>query len=197
MAIVNMERKTLTLKRKVTPPNETDTALSPTVSRKHKTVVVNTAPPRAKKAKSGKPATAQPKKKPAMPTPKSPPRPVEKKPVLPKKPKKHLPLSEAIALMTTYWPDLFPDGVLRPMKVGLREDLFEDRQARQLPVSAKQLKRALSSVSHSARYRTTLTLGANRHDKQGQPCGTVSESDVTDTLKRLQRLIKQQAAHVE
>ncbi|OHT22861.1 hypothetical protein A3Q29_21660 [Providencia stuartii] len=57
-----MERKTLTLKRKVTPLNETDTPLSPTVSRKHKTVVVNTAPPRAKKAKSGKPATAQPKK---------------------------------------------------------------------------------------------------------------------------------------
>lgn len=86
MGIVNMERKTLTLKRKVTPPNKTDTALSPTVSRKHKTVVVNTAPPRAKKAQSGKPATAQPKK--------------------------HLPLREAIALMTTYWPDLFPDGVL-------------------------------------------------------------------------------------
>lgn len=194
-----MERKTLTLKRKVTPPNETDTPLSPTVSRKHKTVVVNTAPPRAKKAKSGKPAIAQPKKKPATrtPTPKSPPPPVEKKPVLPKKPKKHLPLREAIALITTYWPDLFPDGVLRPMKVGLREDLFDDRQVRQFPISAKQLKRALSAVSHSARYRTTLTLGAPRYDKQGQPCGTVSESDVADTVKRLQRLVKQQAAHVE
>lgn len=197
MANVNMERKTLTLKRKVTPTKETDTALSPSVSRGHKTVVVNTAPPRPKKTQSGKLVTTQPKKKAATPTPKSPPPPVEKQPVLPKKPKKHLPLSDAITLITTHWPDIFPDGTLRPMKVGLREDLFDDRQARQLPVSAKQLKRALSAVSHSARYRTTLTLGAQRYDKQGQPCGTVSESDVADTLKRLQRLVKQQAAHVE
>ncbi len=35
--------------------------------------------------------------------------------------------------------------------------------------------------------------GAVRDDKDGQPNGTVRESDVADTLKRIQRLAKQQS----
>lgn len=35
--------------------------------------------------------------------------------------------------------------------------------------------------------------GAVRYDKDGQPNGTVTESDVADTLKRIQKLVKQQS----
>lgn len=35
---------------------------------------------------------------------------------------------EALGIITRYWPELFPDGQLRPMKNGLREDLFQDKK---------------------------------------------------------------------
>ena len=170
-----MERKTLTLKH---PTIEKESESNkPVIQRRRKQVVVNT---QRKPHKPAKTAPTQPSKKVIPPTP----------------PKKHLPLEEAIANLSAYWPQLFPNGQLRPMAVGTREALFADKKARELPISTKKLKRSLAAISHSVKYRTTIMPGAVRYDKEGQPNGTVTESDVANTLKRIQKLAKQQSRTV-
>ncbi|WP_232799089.1 ProQ/FINO family protein [Providencia rettgeri] len=55
----------------------------------------------------------------------------------------------------------------------------------------KKVKRSFAVISHSVKYRTTIMPGAVRYDKDGQPNGTVTELDVADTLKRIQRFATQ------
>ncbi|UQZ14168.1 MULTISPECIES: ProQ/FINO family protein [Providencia] len=184
-----MERKTLTLKRPAIKKDSEST--EPVIQRRRKQVVVNT---QRKPHKPAKTAPAQPTKKvtPAKKQ-KAVVIPLEKKVIPPTPPKKHLPLEDAIANISEYWPQLFPNGQLRPMAVGTREALLADKKVRELPISYKKLKRSLAAISHSVKYRTTIMPGAVRYDKDGQPNGTVTESDVADTLKRIQRLAKQQS----
>lgn len=186
-----MERKTLTLKR---PAIEKDSeSTEQVIQRRRKQVVVNT--PR-KSHKPAKPAPTQPTKKVPPPPAKKQKAaliPLEKKVIPPTPPKKHLPLEEAITNISAYWPHLFPNGQLRPMAVGTREALLADKKMRELPISYKKLKRSLAAISHSVKYRTTIMPGAVRYDKDGQLNGAVTESDVADTLKRIQRLAKQQS----
>ncbi|UEK61644.1 MULTISPECIES: ProQ/FINO family protein [Providencia] len=186
-----MERKTLTLKRPTIEKESESTEL--VIQRRRKQVVVNT--PR-KLHKPAKTAATQPPKKMTTPPAKKQKAvviPLEKKVIPSTPPKKHLPLEEAIANLAEYWPQLFPNGQLRPMAVGTREALLADKKVRELPISYKKLKRSLAAISHSVKYRTTIMPGAVRYDKDGQPNGTVTESDVADTLKRIQRLAKQQS----
>lgn len=186
-----MERKTLTLKHPPTKNVAENTEL--VIQRRRKQMVVNTQrkpnkPIKKTTTQPPKEVTAQPpEKKEEVVTP------LDKKAIPPTPPKQHLPLEEAIANLSEYWPHLFPDGELRPMAVGTREALFVDKKARELPISYKKLKRSLAAISHSVKYRTTIMSGAVRYDKDGQPNGTVTESDVADTLKRIQRLAKQQS----
>lgn len=184
-----MERKTLTLKR---PAIEKDSeSTEPVIQRRRKQVVVNT------QRKPHKPAKTAPTQSTKKVTPAKKQKavviPLEKKVIPPTPPKQHLPLDEAIANISAYWPQLFPDGQLRPMAVGTREALFVDKKVRELPISYKKLKRSMAAISHSVKYRTTIMPGAVRYDKDGQPNGAVTESDVADTLKRIQRLAKQQS----
>ncbi|MGF7540225.1 ProQ/FINO family protein [Providencia rettgeri] len=186
-----MERKTLTLTRQ-TIGNESDSP-EPVIQRRRKQVVINTQRNPNKPAKT---APIQPSKKvPPLPAKKQKVVviPLEKKVIPPTPPKKHLPLEEAIANISAYWPHLFPSGQIRPMAVGIREALLADKKVRELPISYKKLKRSLAAISHSVKYRTTIMPGAVRYDKDGQPNGTVTESDVADTLKRIQKLAKQQS----
>ncbi|HHR6391311.1 TPA: hypothetical protein ACS74J_003842 [Providencia alcalifaciens] len=43
------------------------------------------------------------------------------------------------------------------------------------------------------KYRTIIMPDAVRFDKDGQLSGVVTKSDVADTLKRIQKLAKQQS----
>ncbi len=186
-----MERKTLTLKRPTIENGSEST--EPVILRRRKQVVINT---QRKPDKPAKTAPTQPTKKVPLPPAqkqKAVVMPLEKKVISPTPPKKHLPLEEAITYLSEYWPQLFPDGQLRPMAVGTREALFADKKVRELPIAYKELKRSLAAISHSVKYRTTIMPGAVRYDKDGQPNGAVKESDVADTLKRIQRLAIQQS----
>ena len=186
-----MERKTLTLKRPTTDNVAENT--EPVIQRRRKQIVINT------QRKPNKSAKTAPNQSPKMVTPLPEKKkdvvviPLEKKVIPQTLPKQHIRLEEAIANISEYWPQLFPMGILRPMAVGTHEALFADKKARELPISYKTMKRSLAAISHSVDYRTTIMLGAVRYDKDGQPNGTVTESDVADTLKRIQKRVKQQS----
>ena len=184
-----MERKTLTLKRS-TSVEQTENTVTPVITARRKQVVINTTRRPTKPTKTP-PVQSTPLKK-----VKSPGKPVEvpkeKKTIPPTPAKEHLPLDTAIAEISTYWPNLFPNKQVRPMAIGLRETLLEDKKKKNLAISARKLKQCLSAMSHSLAYRTTIMPGVSRYDKDGQPVGIVTECDVADTLKRIQRIAKQQ-----
>ncbi|HHR6046509.1 TPA: ProQ/FINO family protein [Providencia alcalifaciens] len=186
-----MERKTLTLKRPTIEKESEST--EPVIQRRRKQVVVNTQRKLHKPAKTAPPQSSKKVPPPPAKKQKAVVIPLEKKVIPPTPPKKHLPLEEAKANLSAYWPHLFPNGQLRPMAVGTREALLSDKKVRELPISHKKLKRSLAAISHSVKYRTTIMPGAVRYDKDGQPNGTVTELDVADTLKRIQKLAKQQS----
>ncbi|HHR5829467.1 TPA: ProQ/FINO family protein [Providencia alcalifaciens] len=186
-----MERKTLTLKQPSTEKNKTEDRSSQIIHRRRKQVIINTQR-KPNKVPKTTPPSPSPQKTPS-PTKKAQAVvvPVKKNGIPPTPPKKHMPLEEAIAVLSEYWPTLFPNGQLRPMAIGTREALFADKKALELSISYKKIKRCLAAISHSVKYRTTIMPDAVRYDKDGQPSCVVTESDVADTLKRIQKLVKQ------
>ncbi|HED3891761.1 TPA: conjugal transfer protein [Morganella morganii] len=178
---------TLNRKPKAEPEKSKDTPIQPMFRRKQRIDAV----PRPKKNKAAPaaklPAPVKKAKKPEPPAVKP-----EKVPVPPTPPKKRMNIIEALGIITRYWPELFPDGQLRPMKIGLKEDLLLDRKVRELPVSVRTLTRCLSSVSYVGGYRLTVIAGAARYDKDGQPSGTVTPEEEADSVLRMEKLRKQQ-----
>ncbi|WP_334472516.1 ProQ/FINO family protein [Arsenophonus sp. PmNCSU2021_1] len=94
-----------------------------------------------------------------------------KLPKPPTPPKKRLPLDEAISQITTFWPNLFPENQLRPMKIGVQHDMWQDVKDKSLPIARRRLRACLGSIVHHADYRALIQLGAFRYDKDGQIAG--------------------------
>ncbi|PAU99114.1 hypothetical protein CBG25_20520 [Arsenophonus sp. ENCA] len=144
---------------------------------------MNTAPKKqAKKPKHKKVAKPQPKK---VEKPKQVVKVKIPKPPIP--PKKRLPLEEAILQITTFWPYLFPDGKLCPMKIGIQQDMWQEVKEKELQIARRRLRACLGSIGYHADYRVLIQLGAFRYDKDGQIVGKVTQADVDDNLRRLAR----------
>ncbi len=175
------ERKKLTLNRPRKASPEEQTSSAPVHGKK---VWVNAAPKkRAKKPKPQKVAKQQPKKlveklKQAVKV---------KIPKPPTPPKKRLPLDEAISQISTFWPYLFPEGKLCPMKIGIQQDMWQEVKEKDLPIARRRLRACLGSIGHHTDYRALIQLGAFRYDKDGQIVGEVTQADVEDNLQRLAR----------
>ncbi|WP_274371691.1 ProQ/FINO family protein [Morganella morganii] len=179
---------TLNRKPKAEPEkNNKDTPIQPVFRRKQWIDAV-ARPKKNKAAPAVKPSAPVKKTKVPEPLAVKP----EKVPVPQTPPKKRMNIIEALGIITRYWPELFPDGQLRPMKIGLKEDLLLDRKVRELPVSVRTLTRCLSSVSYAGGYRLTVIAGAVRYDKDGQPSGTVTPEEDADSVLRMEKLRKQQ-----
>ncbi|HGJ5881361.1 MAG TPA: ProQ/FINO family protein [Arsenophonus nasoniae] len=149
-----------------------------------KKVWVNATPKKqVKKPKPQKVAKQQPKKLVAKPKQEV----KVKIPKLPTQSKKRLPLEEAISQITTFWPNLFPENQLRPMKIGIQQDMWQEVKERGFSITKKRLKSCLGSTGHHTDYRCLIQLSAFRYDKDGQIAGVVNQADVEDNLQRLAR----------
>ncbi|HGJ5865585.1 ProQ/FINO family protein [Arsenophonus nasoniae] len=179
------ERKKLSFNRPRKASQEEQTSGNPVYGKK---VWVNaTHKKQAKKPHPPKVAKQQPKKSVVKPK-----QAVKVKiPKPPPPPKKRLPLDEAISQITTFWPYLFPDGKLCPMKIGIQQDMWQEVKEKDLPIARKRLRACLGSIGYHADYRALIQLGAFRYDKDGQIAGEVTQADVDDNLQRLARRNKQ------
>ncbi|HGJ5857735.1 ProQ/FINO family protein [Arsenophonus nasoniae] len=175
------ERKKLSLNRPRKASPEEQTSSNPVYGKK---VWMNAAPKKqAKKPHSPKVAKQQPKKPVIKPKQEV----KVKTPKPPTPPKKRLPLDEAISQITTFWPNLFPENQLRPMKIGIQQDMWQEVKEKGFPIARRRLKVCLGSIGHHANYRALIQLGAFRYDKDGQIAGEVTQADVEDNLQRLAR----------
>ncbi|MFS1538049.1 MAG: ProQ/FINO family protein [Candidatus Phlomobacter fragariae] len=169
-----MERNKLSLNRPKKTSHEKQTQSSPVYRKK---VWVNAVSKKqAKKPNPPKAAKQPPKQVVNVKVPKP-----------PTLPKKRLPLNEAISQITAFWPYLFPDGKLLPMKIGIQQDMWQEVKEKALPIARKHLRACLGSIGYHPDYRSLIQLGAFRYDKDGQIVGEVTQADVDDNLQRLAR----------
>ncbi|WP_063657481.1 ProQ/FINO family protein [Candidatus Arsenophonus triatominarum] len=176
------ERKKLSLNRPRKASHEEQTLGNPVYGKK---VWLNPAPQKqAKNPHPPKSVKQQPKKPVVKPKQVVVKVKIQKPPT---SPKKRLPLDEAILQITTFWPSLFPENQLRPMKIGIQQDMWKEVKEKGLPIARRRLRACLDSIGYHTDYRALIQLGAFRYDKAGQITGEVTQADVEDNLQRLAR----------
>ncbi|QLK88764.1 hypothetical protein E3U36_12120 (plasmid) [Arsenophonus endosymbiont of Aphis craccivora] len=89
--------------------------------------------------------------------------------------------------ISTFWPYLFPDGKLCPMKIDIQQDMWQEVKEKGLPIARRRLRACLGSIGHHVDHRVLIQLGAFRYDKDGQIVGDITQADVEDNLQRLAR----------
>ncbi|EED9384100.1 fertility inhibition protein FinO [Salmonella enterica subsp. enterica] len=197
------ERPVLTLKRRPAAETAASEASGNTapVMRRRRTVVVVAPDPRKQKKQAKKDAekAAEAARKAAAKEERRrqwllknarPPKPV-KAPVRPPRPVRLIPVADALRVLAECWPQLFnPELPLRLMKTGIREEMVADIVARQLPVSMKQLRRCLRSLTRSEGYLNATLTGSVRYGLDGKAAGVVTEEEYRLSRLRLEKVLK-------
>ena len=100
-------------------------------------------------------------------------------PTEPKKPRtpRSIPVSEAYALLTPFWPALFDIENVRLMKINVLQDLILDKDRRGISLSNKMLKRSVKAISRSPAYLERVAVGQHRFDIEGNASGEVTEHE--------------------
>lgn len=103
----------------------------------------------------------------------------EPDPTEPKKPRtlRSIPVSEAYALLTPFWPALFDIENVRLMKINVLQDLIQDKNRREISLSNKMLKRSVKAISRSQAYLERVAVGQIRFDIEGNASGEVTEHE--------------------
>ena len=179
-------RPVLSLKRKAPSADTSVPAYEAradiTVSRRKK-VVVNTGPKRNKKPLPDdrhpppgmpQPGNEQPtktkKKNQPAPSPKKvvkvTPPPPKKKTRPSRSPRLMCPV-DAVQKLSKHWPGLFAGGQLRPLAIGVREQLFADVMQRALPLPRKEIRRCLKTLTQTETYLSSLTAGVACYNADG------------------------------
>lgn len=84
----------------------------------------------------------------------------------------------------SYYPQVFNHRKARPVKVGIRADMLADAAARRLPLTPKQISRAMAGLTKTPIYLRAIVAGGPRYDLSGQPCGVVT-AEQQENARRL------------
>jgi ProP effector len=89
----------------------------------------------------------------------------------------------AVQLLMDAYPDVFSRDKVRPLKIGIQEDLVADDK-----VSRTKIKRALASYVRSPQYLRSFQEGAERIGLDGQPAGVVTAEEAEHAKGKLQAM---------
>ncbi len=102
----------------------------------------------------------------------------------------------AITLISELYPEVFNRENVRPLKIGIQEDIVADGK-----ISKGKIKRALASWVRSPNYYKSLQAGADRINLQAEADGAVTEDEAEHAKSMLKKIrearnerIKQQKA---
>ncbi|AXF77168.1 ProQ/FinO family protein [Erwinia tracheiphila] len=82
--------------------------------------------------------------------------------------------SKHIQLIAAHYPGLFRPRNVKPLKVGIREDIQSDMVVKGLSVDPKYVAWALAALTRTPRYLRSVAAGGLRYDLRDQPCGQVT-----------------------
>lgn len=86
----------------------------------------------------------------------------------------------ALQLLIEAYPDVFSRENVRPLKIGIQEDLVADEK-----IAKNKIKRALASYVRAPQYFKAMQEGAERVDLQGQASGTVTAEEAAHAREQL------------
>ena len=109
----------------------------------------------------------------------------EPTPIKPPSPKRTQPYDEAVSIMQVYWPGLFEGKQPRLLKINIREDLYNDIEQRELPLSRKVLRHCLKSITRSADYLSQIQKDTPRYNLKGIVNGHVNELEYPFAIEKL------------
>lgn len=89
----------------------------------------------------------------------------------------------AVQLLMDAYPEVFSRDKVRPLKIGIQEDLVADDK-----VSRTKIKRALASYVRSPQYLRSFQEGAERIGLDGQPAGEVTAEEAEHAKGKLQSM---------
>ncbi|EPJ49621.1 MAG: solute/DNA competence effector protein [Osedax symbiont Rs2] len=78
----------------------------------------------------------------------------------------------ALALLIETYPETFSRTNIRPLKIGIQDDLIADEK-----VAKNKIKRALASYVRAPNYFRAMKQDTDRIDLAGESAGKVSESE--------------------
>jgi len=91
----------------------------------------------------------------------------------------------ALQLLMETYPQVFNRDNVRPLKIGIQEDLIADEK-----VAKNKIKRALASYVRSISYYKSLQEGADRVDLAGEASGQVTEQEAQHAKEKLKEINK-------
>ncbi|HEY5718566.1 MAG TPA: ProQ/FinO family protein [Motiliproteus sp.] len=92
----------------------------------------------------------------------------------------------AIALIAETYPLAFSRDSVKPLKIGIQEDLVSDGK-----LAAGKIKRALASYVRSPLYYKSMQEGAERVDLEGKPAGLVTAEEAAHAKEMLKKIRQQ------
>lgn len=98
----------------------------------------------------------------------------------------------AIGLICETYPKTFNRETVRPLKIGIQEELLADEK-----MSKGKIKRALASYVRAPAYYRSLQAGAQRVDLQGEDAGEVTEQEAEHAKAMLKKIRDDRAARVK
>ena len=91
----------------------------------------------------------------------------------------------ALQLLCDAYPEVFNRENMRPLKIGIQEDLIADEK-----LAKNKIKRALASYVRSPYYFRSLKEGADRIGLDAQASGAVTESEAEHAKQQLKEINK-------
>lgn len=92
----------------------------------------------------------------------------------------------ALQLLMDAYPKVFDRSNVRPLKIGIQEDLIADEK-----VAKNKIKRALASYVRSLNYIRSIREGVERVDINGEAAGAVTAEEALHAKNKLKELNKQ------
>ncbi|MCP8689288.1 ProQ/FINO family protein [Marinobacterium sedimentorum] len=92
----------------------------------------------------------------------------------------------ALKLLMETYPKAFSRTEVRPLKIGIQEDLLADEK-----IAKNKIKRALASYVRTLSYYRSLQAGNARIDLAGEACGEVSEQEAEHAKGKLKEISRQ------
>ncbi len=89
----------------------------------------------------------------------------------------------AITLICETYPKTFNRENVRPLKIGIQEELLADEK-----ISKGKIKRALASYVRAPAYYRSLQAGAQRVDLTGEDAGEVTEQEAEHAKAMLKKI---------
>lgn len=98
----------------------------------------------------------------------------------------------AITLMCETYPKAFNRDNVRPLKIGIQEDLLADEK-----VSKGKIKRALASYVRAPAYYRSIVEGAQRVDLNGEDAGEITAQEAEHAKAMLQKIKDERNARIK